>query len=398
MPLNVQMGLRYEETDVTSMALAPQVTQVYTVGGDEFYILKSAESVRTPYTGSYDKTLPSIDVDLTVRDDIVLRWSMSQTITRPGWGDIKGGLTAQGGNFKIDGPRASGGNPGLEPMLSTNIDLSVEWYYGDANYFSVGYFEKDVEDFIGTDFRYENLFGGLPDPTESQLFAAVGAELGYTGDTQLKDNYRDIATEILGTYDIEGTTAYQNVTTEVYVQDGEARLVGIAGEGDPYSWKIQSPVNQEDAKVDGVEINLQHNFGESGFGFIANATFVNADVAFDNSNLEGQFVLNGLSDSANLVMFYDKNGFQARIAYNWRDDYLSGVGQDQGRFTNPQNVKAFDQIDISASYEYSDNLTFFFSGINVSESTYRVYSREYHQVLQMGQTGARYDVGMTYKF
>tara|TARA_B100000780_G_scaffold120742_1_gene84538 strand:+ start:19 stop:870 length:852 start_codon:yes stop_codon:yes gene_type:complete len=283
-------------------------------------------------------------------------------------------------------------------MLSTNIDLSFEWYYGDASYFSVGYFEKDVEDFIGTDFRYENLFGGLPDPTESQLFAAVGAELGYTGDTQLKDNYRDIATEILGTYDIEGTTAYQNVTTEVYVQDGEARLVGIAGEGDPYSWKIQSPVNQEDAKVDGVEINLQHNFGESGFGFIANATFVNADVAFDNSNLEGQFVLNGLSDSANLVMFYDKNGFQARIAYNWRDDYLSGVGQDQGRFTNPQNVKAFDQIDISASYEYSDNLTFFFSGINVSESTYRVYSREYHQVLQMGQTGARYDVGMTYKF
>ena len=266
------------------------------------------------------------------------------------------------------------------------------------SYFSVGYFEKDVEDFIGTDFRYENLFGGLPDPTESQLFAAVGAELGYSGDTQLKDNYREIATEILGTYDIEGTTAYQNVTTEVYVQDGEARLVGIAGEGDPYSWKIQSPVNQEDAKVDGVEVNLQHNFGESGFGLIANATFVNADVAFDNSNLEGQFVLNGLSDSANLVVFYDKNGFQARVAYNWRDDYLSGVGQDQGRFTNPQNVRAYDQIDISASYDYSDNLTFFFSGINVSESTYRVYSREYHQVLQMGQTGARYDVGMTYKF
>ena len=398
MPLNVQMGLRYEETDVTSMAISPQVTQVYTVGGDEFYILKSAESVRTPYTGSYDKTLPSIDIDLTVRDDIVLRWSMSQTITRPGWGDIKGGLTAQGGNFKIDGPRASGGNPGLEPMLSTNIDLSFEWYYGDASYFSVGYFEKDVEDFIGTDFRYENLFGGLPDPTESQLFAAVGAELGYSGDTQLKDNYREIATEILGTYDIEGTTAYQNVTTEVYVQDDEARLVGIAGEGDPYSWKIQSPVNQEDAKVDGIEVNLQHNFGDSGFGLIANATFVNADVAFDNSNLEGQFVLNGLSDSANLVVFYDKNGFQARVAYNWRDDYLSGVGQDQGRFTNPQNVRAYDQIDISASYEYADNLTFFFSGINVSESTYRVYSREYHQVLQMGQTGARYDVGMTYKF
>ncbi|MDE0841845.1 MAG: TonB-dependent receptor [Porticoccaceae bacterium] len=398
MPLNAHFGIRYEETDVTSKALAEQGALVYTVGGDEFYIIKGAESVRTPYKGSYDKTLPSLDIDLTVSEDVVLRWSMSQTITRPGWGDIKGGIVAQGGNFKIDGPRASGGNPGLEPMLSTNLDLSLEWYYDEGSYFSVGYFEKDVEDFIGTDFRYETLFGGLPDPTESKLFAAVGAELGYSGDSQLKDNYREIATQILSDYDVEGTVANQNVSNEVYVVDGEARLVGVAGEGDPYLWKIRSPANQEDAKVDGIEINLQHNFGTSGFGVIANATFVDADVAFDNSNLEGQFVLNGLSDSANLVVFYDKNGIQARIAYNWRDDYLAGVGQDQGRFTNPQNVRSFDQIDISASYEYSENLSFFFSGINIGESTYRVYSREYHQVLQMGQTGARYDVGMTYKF
>ncbi len=64
-----------------------------------------------------------------------------------------------------------------------------------------------------------------------------------------------------------------------------------------------------------------------GFGMIANATFVNANVAYDNMKIDSQFVLNGLSDSANLVAFYDKDGLQARLAYNWRDSFLAGVGQ-----------------------------------------------------------------------
>jgi outer membrane receptor protein involved in Fe transport len=108
--------------------------------------------------------------------------------------------------------------------------------------------------------------------------------------------------------------------------------------------------------------------------------------------------LNGLSDSANLIAFYDKDKFEMRVAYNWRDNFLAGVGQDQGRFTNPQNVRGYSQIDISANYQYSENIRVFFAGINIGESTYRVYSRQAHQVLQMGQTGARYDFGITYNF
>ena len=163
-------------------------------------------------------------------------------------------------------------------------------------------------------------------------------------------------------------------------------------------FEIDSPANQENAKVDGIEVNLQHNFGESGFGMIANATFVNADVAYDNMKINSQFVLNGLSDSANLVAFYDKDGFQARLAYNWRDAYLAGIGQGQGTYSNPTNVEAYGQLDISASYDYSDNLTIFFAGLNVLEETFNVYGRDELQVLQAGQTGARYDLGVRYTF
>ena len=48
------------------------------------------------------------------------------------------------------------------------------------------------------------------------------------------------------------------------------------------------------------------------------------------NSLEGQFVLNGLSDSANLIGIYEKEGLSVRLAYNWRDDFLAGVGQGQG--------------------------------------------------------------------
>jgi outer membrane receptor protein involved in Fe transport len=131
---------------------------------------------------------------------------------------------------------------------------------------------------------------------------------------------------------------------------------------------------------------------------IANATFVDADVAYNNMQIDSQFVLNGLSDSANLVAFYDKDGLQARLAYNWRDAYLAGVGQGAGTTSNPTNIEAYGQLDISASYDYSDNLTIFFAGLNILEETYNVYGRDELQVLQAGQTGARYDIGVRYSF
>ena len=62
---------------------------------------------------------------------------------------------------------------------------------------------------------------------------------------------------------------------------------------------------------------------------------------------EFQFALSGLSDSANAVLFYDKHGIQARLAYNWRDKFLSGSGP------NPTYIEAYGQLDGNASYEFS---------------------------------------------
>ena len=259
------------------------------------------------------------------------------------------------------------------PIESENFDLSVEWYYGDADYLSVGYFHKTVENFIGNGFRQENLFG-LTDPASGGLFA----ETAIANDLDPNQGYIAVG--------------------ELLDVSGNDPLYGAAN-NDPVMFTVSGPVNEKTAKADGMELNWQHNFGETGYGFIANATLVDSDIAYDPLQLVGQFALSGLSDSANLIGFYDKDGINVRLAYNWRDSFFVGMGQGQGSTAiNPTQTEAYGQLDISASYEINENLVVYMYGINITEEAFRVYGREEAQVLQSGQTGARYNLGVRYTF
>lgn len=85
------------------------------------------------------------------------------------------------------------------------------------------------------------------------------------------------------------------------------------------------------------------------------------------------------------------------MAYNWRDDFLAGVGQGQGTYTNPTNVKAYGQWDLGVTYEVNDRMTIYASGLNITDETVHVYGLTEDQVLQAVQGGARYDVALRYK-
>jgi TonB-dependent receptor len=387
MPANLRLGVRYEETEVTSAALNTLYDGSAWVGaGNELNITEALDEDGnvlqgfTNVSGDYDVTLPNFDFDIEPWEDIVLRFSVSETITRPSYQDIKGGLSPDGTQFFPNTrPSASSGNPGLVPIQSFNIDLSFEWYYAPGSYLSLGYFEKDVDNFIGT---------GRSSGTTFEIPNIVGGELWNQA---LADSGLDPAN-----YTEVGRYILDNYQDSPYV-DGETI---ISAPGDPsIVFDLAQPVNQQKAKVDGIEVNLQHTFGDSPYGFIVNATLADANVAYDPFNsLETQFVLNGLSDSANFIGFYDGEDLQIRIAYNWRDDFIAGVGQAEGTRTNPTNVEAYGQWDLGITYYWNDNLTFYFSGLNLTEETRHVYSLVKSQVLQAVQGGPRYDFGLRYNF
>ena len=175
------------------------------------------------------------------------------------------------------------------------------------------------------------------------------------------------------------------------------------------TWNITQPFNTSDNKtVDGIEVALQHFFGDSGFGFGANATFVDGDVEFDVdditkvdsvADLEPQTPLTGLGDSANFQVFYEKDNLSVKVTYAWRDEYLIGVGQDQGSAdAPPQFAKEFGQVDMSVNYDIDENFTVFFEGLNLNNETEQGYGRYEEQFLFARQYGSRYTFGVRYSF
>ena len=103
---------------------------------------------------------------------------------------------------------------------------------------------------------------------------------------------------------------------------------------------LRAQPTAQDAEIYGFEIASQHFFGDTGFGYQFNYTMVEGDIGYDNGSNpdEDQFALPGLSDTLNLVGIYEKDGLSARLAYNWRDNFLNQVNRSVGSTRNPEYV------------------------------------------------------------
>ena len=397
MPVNLDIGIRYEETEVASQALVPVIDRIDWITANEFNAVSALDddgnTVQdfTSLEGKYDHVLPNIDFNIEVIEDVLVRASYSETIARPNYNDIQGGLTV--GECRQFGCFANSGDPGLLPLESKNIDLSVEWYYGEGSYAAVGYFHKDVKNFIGTKFTQGiELFPELTNPSSGGLAALAIAD-GATSPDEIR------------------TYIFTNFADDPLV-DVEGQIISGGAGNDAVTFDWSQPTNNKDATIDGWEIAVQHTFGESGFGVVANATIVDGDLKFNNLGgplfepqglppeaVEQQFALTGLSDSANLVGFYDKDGIEVRLAYNWREMFLSGIGHDSFG-AQPRYVEDYGQWDLNASYAFGDDFEYqvFLEAINITDETTREHGRSELDLLNAFQVGARYAIGFRAKF
>ena len=244
-----------------------------------------------------------------------------------------------------------------------------------------------MKNFIQSDFSTITV-EGLRDPLNGPRAAEAIQDLrDAAGDQNLIPADGDIWTQIIAN---GGGVADSCCDTEVVLQNDNDPLM---------EWLVSQPSNGETKVVDGIEFAVQHMFGESGFGASLNATLVDGDVEFDVESFEQQAPLTGLSDSANLQAFYEKDGLSVKITYAWRDDYLIGVGQAQGSAeAPPQFGKEYAQTDISVNYDVDDNLTVFFEGLNITNETEQGFGRYAEQFLFARQYGPRYTLGARYTF
>ena len=94
------------------------------------------------FTNDYTDVLPSFNVRYNATDKFVVRGAFSQSVVRPGIGKMAPRF------YVNDDEEGEFGNPDLDPYRAQNFDASVEYYFAEGGVIQLGYFYKDIKDFI----------------------------------------------------------------------------------------------------------------------------------------------------------------------------------------------------------------------------------------------------------
>ncbi|WP_084645709.1 TonB-dependent receptor domain-containing protein [Marinimicrobium agarilyticum] len=162
----------------------------------------------------------------------------------------------------------------------------------------------------------------------------------------------------------------------------ETRLEFGADDGpDGGSWGgVNRPQNGSGGSVSGIELAFQQSF-ENGFGMSANYTFSDSKTDTD-STLNSNLGLPGVSEHAfNVMGFYENEYLSTRLAYTWRDEYLSPHRSvfDVGGLQNGASefYDAYGQWDANLTWDINDNFSLTAEAINITgeeQTSYLGYS------------------------
>lgn len=295
-------GLRYARTDQSSAGLN--------------------NGANVTVKRSYEDWLPAVNLALYPHQDIVIRASIADVMTRPTLGNLTPGGSVDGFNYRV-----TFGNPFLDPFRATSYDLAFEYYFAPQSIFSVAVFQKDVASFPISQSR-------------SGTYASTGLPLSVLPPSS---------------------------------------PAAINPEGQ--LWSINSIGNGAGAKLKGVEVALQAPFKFlpgflSNFGGIVNATFISSDADYTVSGpaiVSGGALVSslrtatlfGLSKRAyNGTLYYDDGKFSARGSISYRGRYIdanSGTGNVFEGYGSTINV------DASVRYAITENIEISVEGINLTD-------------------------------
>lgn len=226
----------------------------------------------------------------------------------------------------------SGGNPDLVPERAWGYDGSLEWYFADASIASVGVFYRDVEDV---------LFDSTARVTDDRYDSAGVSRIGY-----------DYVTTLNG---------------------GGGELYGA-------EFNVQTPLAFLPSPFDGfgVQVNLALVDGEF-------ATPEGREVAFPGTS----------SQVFNASLYYEKYGFSARLAYQWRDKWLDDVSPDGTGDTWWHDT---EQLDLSLRYALNPSVTLFADANNLTDEHGVRYTGSMNTPIETEGFGRRYMAGVRVRF
>lgn len=304
-------------------------------------------TVPVSQSGGYSDFMPSFNLSYDLSESVVGRLAIARTISQPTFSDTIG-------EFRITSTgvanRGRMGNPNLKPFTSDQYELGAEWYFDDASLFAVTYFNKQIKNWIV--------------------------------DTTLPLLYEDLL------------------------------------------YLVDLPTNTEGTQdLSGVETQLQHDFN-NGFGFLVNYTYSDVpsvdvkyfeyDIADDELVTddivplvkEASITMSGNSrHTANAQFYFEDEQYSARLSYNYRSDFVVDENLRRGM---KQMKEGAGRFDLKATYNYSDDLLFSVSVINLTNELskrYLIADAENFEPQYVGryqhrtyENGRRFFLGVNYQF
>lgn len=411
-PAQVVAGVRWENTKTTSFSRVDQPLRIEWDSDNDFTRVVSGNIAEITRGGEYSELLPSIDFRIEPVDDLVARVSYSRTLARPDFGNLFASQSANGPDRPtLLGGIAAGtqGNPDLDPLLSDNFDISLEWYFAPASFVSGAFFFKSVSNFVGTGQVEQNLFG-LRDPTTGAPGTRSGAALAeinalgavlsdvslFTFTALIDANNGDVAA---ARSQFQANLGANGQLNQAFVDTILAQRDVIANDTDPlFIFDVATPINNREGNIHGFELQGQYFFGDTGFGVSGSLTKVFGDVNVDvlSDPDTDVFALLGLSDSYNITAIYDAEPFTARVAYNWRGKFLSEVNRGGSR--NPVFFDDFGTLDASFNWDFNDQIAFSLEAVNILSEPIRSFGRDENQLFFAQELDPRIFVGARYRF
>lgn len=227
----------------------------------------------------------------------------------------------------------SKGNPDLRPTFADNFDVMSEYYFDNIGILTGGLFYKNITDVVFSD-------------------RAVSLENNIT-----------------------------TVTTQ--------------------------PKNLQNAKLMGFEVGISRRFSFlpgflGGFGAEFNYTRIESqlevprnigsDVVMDKTQLPNQS-----KNLFNAILFYERKGFMARLAGNYRGESVESISQQLGPKFYVWAAKNFT-VDFSATYTITPKVRVFVEINNLTNEPLRNYMGDKRRITnsewysQRGQAGLRWDI------
>jgi TonB-dependent receptor len=271
---------------------------------------------------SIDDILPSITLRYAVTDDFMLRANYGETLRRPNFGDLNPNFNLRDDLSGVGFGLGSGGNPDLKATQSKNYDLTAEWYFMEGSAIFGTVFKRDIEG----------------------LVVVLARRL--------------------------------TIPNTVYNTD---------------EFVVTQPVNASNGELKGVELGFVL-FPDSfrGFGLQGSVTSLDSSQNIPLADADGVIVgqetsdFFGVSDlSYNVTLAYDRGGFDGRLSYVWREEFLNA--NEARQFANPVGQWRIPEssLDLQLNYNINDNLAVSFDAVNLTQEM----QQEYYRFADVGSPG-----------